>query len=86
MPNIVYTPKFIRQWNKLIPDLQDEVIACLDTLKINPQDPGLKTHKLSGALKGCLSCSVNYHYRIVFEWDTQETIAVLSVGDHDVYR
>jgi plasmid maintenance system killer protein len=33
-----------------------------------------------------LSCSVNYRYRIIFEWDDPNTIAVLSVGDHDVYR
>ncbi len=86
MPTIVYTPKFLRQWNKLVPDVQDEVIVCLETLKKNPQHPRLKTHKLSGPFKGYLSSSVSYRFRIVFEWDDQKTIAVLSVGDHDVYR
>lgn len=86
MPIILYTPKFARQWKKLEPALQEEVEACLAALRKNPKQVSLKVHKLTGRLKGFLSCSVNYRYRIIFEWDDPETIAVLSVGDHDVYR
>ncbi len=86
MPELLYTPKFIRQWKKLEPDLQEEVEACLAELRKNPKLASLKIHKLTGPLKGFLSCSVNYRYRIIFEWDNPKVIAVLSVGDHDVYR
>ncbi len=86
MPQILYTPKFVRQWKKLEIDLQDEVERTLAILRKDPKTPSLKVHKLTGALKGFLSCSVNYRYRIVFEWDNVKTIAVLSVGDHDIYR
>ncbi|MSR67935.1 type II toxin-antitoxin system mRNA interferase toxin, RelE/StbE family [Candidatus Peribacteria bacterium] len=86
MPTVLYTPKFVRQWKKLESDLQEEVERCLAELRKNPKLPSLKVHKLTGTLKGFLSCSVNYKYRIVFEWDDPKTIAVLSVGDHDVYR
>ncbi len=86
MPTLLYTPKFIRQWKKLEPELQEEVELCLAELRKNPKLLSLKVHKLTGKLKGFLSCSVNYRYRIIFEWDDQRTIAVLSVGNHDVYR
>ncbi len=86
MPTLLYTPKFIRQWKKLEPALQEEVERCLGELRKNPKQPFLKVHKLTGELKGFLSCSVNYRYRIVFEWDDTKTIAILSVGDHDIYR
>ncbi len=86
MPELVYTPKFVRLWKKLPPELREEVERCLAQLRKNPQHPPLKTHKLRGALKGFLSCSVNYRYRVVFEWDDPKTIALLAVGDHEVYR
>lgn len=86
MPTLLYTPKFVRQWKKLEPALQEEVEECLRELRKNPKQASLKVHKLTGRLKGFLSCSVNYRYRIIFEWDDPRTIAVLSVGDHDVYR
>lgn len=86
MPDIHFTPKFLRLAKKLDPDLQDEVERCLELLQKNPRSTILKTHKLTGSLRGYLSCSVNYQYRIIFKWDNQETITVLTVGDHDVYR
>lgn len=86
MPILLHTPKFVREWKKLEPDLQVEVEECLKKLRKNATDPVLKTHKLTGKLKGFLSCSVNYRYRIIFEWDDKKTIALLTVGDHDLYR
>ena len=86
MPTLVYTPKFVRQWKKLEFALQEEVERCLAELRKNPKRASLKIHKLTGKLRGFLSCSVNYRYRIIFEWDHPKTIAVLSVGNHDVYR
>jgi mRNA interferase YafQ len=86
MPEILHTPKFVRLWQKLPCDLQDEVEQCLDLLAKDPTNTRLKTHKLTGALAGCLSCSVNYKYRVVFQWDDPKTIVTLAVGDHDVYR
>lgn len=86
MPDIRFTPKFVRLWKKLEPDLQEEVEQCIEALRKNPRLKELKTHKLTGSLAGSLSCSVNYRYRIVFEWDDPKTLVLMAVGDHDVYR
>ena len=86
MHALVYTPKFIRQWKKLPPALQDEVEECLQLLKANPKQATLRTHKLTGHLRRFYSCSVNYRYRVIFEWDDSRTIALLAVGDHAVYQ
>jgi mRNA-degrading endonuclease YafQ of YafQ-DinJ toxin-antitoxin module len=85
MPEIIYTPRFLRLWNKLSPDMHNDVALCIQKLQNNPQDPSLRTHKLSGHLTGSLSASANYSHRIVFEWE-KDDIVLLAVGDHDVYR
>ncbi len=46
----------------------------------------LRSHKLSGALAGCWSCSAEYDLRIVFDYvqhDGVEAILLLSLGTHD---
>ena len=85
MPELLFTPKFVRQWKKLSPDLQVEVEMCLQKLEQNPRDKSLKAHKLTGKLGRFMSCSVNYRYRVVFTWDDKNTIAILKVGDHSIY-
>jgi len=39
-----------------------------------------------GCMEGFLSFSVNYRYRIVFQWENRKTAVLLTVGDHDVYK
>ena len=51
-------------------------------------DPRLKTHELSGVLKGIHACSCGYDCRILFsvQIDTKtqtEKILLLDVGTHD---
>ena len=86
MINVVYTPIFVRQYKKLPEALQEEIKEKTSLFEEDPSHPFLKTHKLKGRLKGYSSFSVNYEYRIVFEWDDKETAALLRVGDHDVYN
>ena len=81
-----YTPSFVRRFKGLEESLKEEIREKLTLFKKNVRDPSLKTHKLKGKLHGCYSFSVNYQYRIVFCYDSQNDIAFLDVGDHDVYR
>ena len=49
----------------------------------NPFDKKLKTHKLSGSLKGSWAFSINYSYRIIFEFIDDNTILLIDIGTHD---
>lgn len=87
--NIVYKPKFLRQFKKLPQALQDEAREKMTLFAENTNHPFLKTHKLRGPLKGFWSFSVNYKDRIVFQYEKlegQERIALLAIGDHRIYK
>ncbi len=86
MYEIRYKPSFVRQYKKLDEGLKNDVKRTLDLLAQDPKNPHLKTHKLKGQLKGFWSCSVNFSYRIIFEFEKELVITCLAVGDHDVYR
>ena len=86
MLRIVYTPSFVRKCDALPPDLQDEVKERIALFRKNPRHPSLHTHKLKGRLRGRWSFRVNYVVRIVFRYDDKETVALLAIGDHDVYK
>jgi mRNA-degrading endonuclease YafQ of YafQ-DinJ toxin-antitoxin module len=51
----------------------------------NPFDNSLKTHKLSGKLKGLLSFSVSYNIRVVFYFTNEkpQRSIFVNIGDHD---
>ena len=85
MLRIVFTPSFLRQCAALPQALQEEVKEKILVFQKDPRHSSLRTHKLKGALKGYWSFRVNYAYRIVFEYDSKNTVALLKVGDHDVY-
>lgn len=83
---IVYTSIFFRKFNKLPKVLQDDVREKITLFAENPRNPSLRAHKLKGQLRGYFSFSVNYKYRIVYEYDDAHTVALLTVGDHSVYE
>ncbi|MEL7068205.1 MAG: type II toxin-antitoxin system mRNA interferase toxin, RelE/StbE family [Cyanobacteria bacterium J06634_6] len=83
--------KFKRRFKRLVkknPQLQDKILAVLETLSDDPFTPSLKSHKLTGKLEGLWSCSVAYDCRIVFAFqqdsETEEDLIVLiDIGSHD---
>lgn len=83
---ISYTPSFIKQYKKLPIDLQEEVKEKISLFKENPEHTFLKMHKLNGKLKDRFSFSVNYAYRIVFQYLSDKEAVLLCIGDHDVYK
>ena len=82
---ILYTPSFIRKYKKLQPQLQEEVKEKIEFFKKNPKQPSLRIHKLKEPLKGAMSFSVNFAYRIIFLYKNKNTAKLLEIGTHEIY-
>ncbi len=81
-----YTSQFLRQLKKLDLSLQDEVWHRVQMFKEDSRNARLKAHKLHGNLDGQLAFSVNYRYRIIFEFLSNGHAVLLAVDDHDMYK
>jgi addiction module RelE/StbE family toxin len=82
---IFYTKKFEREYKKLNKEIKLKVELKEGILRKNPFAPALKTHKLSGELGDFWSFSVDFSYRIVFEF-INDNIFFHSIGNHDIYK
>lgn len=83
---ISYKPSFVRRFNKLEAELQEEAFQKIELFKDRKNHEQLKVHKLTGRLKGYYSFSVNYKYRIIFSYLSDLKVDFLDIGDHDIYR
>ena len=85
--DISYSGKFIKQYRKLSNEVKKLFEEREEVFKIDNFDPKLKTHKLSGKFEGYLSFSINFKYRIVFEYtDEKKNIRFHTIGTHDIYE
>jgi len=46
----------------------------------------MSVHKLHGKKKDFYSFSINYKYRILFQYNDKNTITLLTFGDHSIYN
>ena len=83
---IIYSPKFIREYKKLPNEIKYTAEQKEKAFRENPFNPQLKTHKLSGKLKNFWSFSIDYKYRIIFEFANKNTVYFHSVGNHEIYQ
>jgi plasmid maintenance system killer protein len=83
---VSYKPTFIRQINKLEKGLQNEALEKIELFKDLSNHKILKVHKLSGKLSAQYSFSINYKYRIVFDWENKDNPVLLGIGDHSIYQ
>ncbi|MDO8582299.1 MAG: type II toxin-antitoxin system YafQ family toxin [bacterium] len=84
---ILYSTKFNREYKKLPSDIKDIAEKQEVLFRKNPFDPKLETHKLKGRLREFLSFSIDYKYRIIFEFSkNKKTVYFHSVGDHTIYQ
>jgi len=86
MIQISFKASFLRQLNKLEKALAEEALEKIEILKDRENHKKLKVHKLHGGFSGCFSFSVNYRTRIIFEYLSDKEIALLYIGDHDLYE
>ncbi len=83
---IFYSPKFEREYRKLSANVHTKAKKILEILLIDPFSPTLKTHKLHGHLKNYWSCSIDYSYRILFQFLPNDALMLRSIGTHDIYE
>ena len=88
----VATPEpFLRQARKFFkkhPDLRPRFAVAFEALKLDPFQPSLGLHPLTGKLAGCHAVRLTYSYRITLTvMVTEQEIILLDIGSHDeVYR
>lgn len=85
--DVELSSNFLKRAKKLS---KEEKLLLSDRVEIfrkNTRDPRLRTHPLTGKLKGLLSFSLNYSKRVVFVYLGKERTLLIDVGSHDeVYK
>jgi len=83
---IYYSSKFAKEYRQLPKNIKLQAEKQEQYFRLTPFNPRLKTHKLTGKLKDFWSFSINYQYRIIFEFADENTVWFHSVGTHSIYK
>ncbi len=75
--------RILKKWKRRHLDLIINFHSRLKLFTENPYHSSLKTHSLSGKLKGYWAFSINYDYRLVFEFITTDKALLIDIGTHD---
>jgi mRNA-degrading endonuclease YafQ of YafQ-DinJ toxin-antitoxin module len=81
----VYYSSTFKKHAKKHPHLKTKIIKRIEMFQSDPFNPSLKTHKLTGKLKGYYAFSVDYQTRIMFEFLDKDSVAMIDVGTHGIY-
>lgn len=82
---IFYHPRFKKSYQRLPLSVQRKAERREAMFRKNPFNPGLDAHKLRGKLKDQWSFSIDWHNRIIFEFDGGD-VTFLDIGPHDIYK
>ena len=83
---IGFSSSFKRTFKKVICNnkkLEERFWINLSRFEINPHDPSLKTHKLTGELNGLWSFSIEYDCRIIFRFAKARQVILIDIGSHN---
>ncbi|MFZ2801733.1 MAG: type II toxin-antitoxin system mRNA interferase toxin, RelE/StbE family [Syntrophorhabdus sp.] len=86
MINIVRDPGFKKAYQKKIKtddNLKKKFWKTMKLFSSNPFSKQLRTHKLTGTLKGLWAFSVDYDTRVIFSFLTDDEILLIDIGSHD---
>ena len=86
MINLIWGSSFKRAYKKVTaanPALKPKIAQALETFADNPLHPSLRTHKLSGKLKGLWAFVVAYDCRVVFQFLDDQDVLLIDMGKHD---
>ncbi len=77
-----YFSKKLGKFLKFHPELEKKTQKTFEILMKDVFLPVLETHKLSGKLKTLYGASINFEYRIVFDFD-EKNVFLVNIGSHD---
>jgi Txe/YoeB family toxin of toxin-antitoxin system len=80
--------KIYEKWSRKHLDLIETFKEKLEQFSEEPFYPSLKTHSLSGVLKGLWSLKINYEHRLIFKFldKEKEKVLLIDIGTHaEVY-
>lgn len=84
---VAFSDSFKKSFRKKIEatDLESEFWSRLELFVENPFNNSLKTHKLSGKLKGAWSFTIAYDLRVVFYFtkDKPKKALFVDIGKHN---
>ena len=80
-----YSPRFKRAYQTLPNHIQASFDERISIFMQNPRNPRLRVHKLKGRLDECLAFYLRDGYRVLFEFEKNEIVLLLTVGPHDHY-
>ena len=80
------SPRFKRAYKKLPIHIQTNFDKQIAIFMQNPDHPSLKTHKLRGKFQECLAFRLRDGYRVLFEFSEPNTVNLLDVGQHNIYK
>ncbi|HUD09310.1 MAG TPA: type II toxin-antitoxin system mRNA interferase toxin, RelE/StbE family [Patescibacteria group bacterium] len=83
---IIYSTKFAKEYKKLSLKVKKLAEKKEKIFRKDLFEPSLKTHKLTGKLKEYYSFSIDYQYRIIFEFAGKDVVWFHSVGTHEIYK
>ncbi len=88
MVEIIWDEKFKRiykNWSKKHPNIVESFRNKMELFANNPFHPSLRTHSLSGILKGLWSLWISYEYRLIFKFVDREKkkVLLIDIGTHD---
>jgi addiction module RelE/StbE family toxin len=82
---IYYSSKFEKEYRRLPNKIKLLAEKKEKIFRLDLYSPSLKTHKLKGRLGDFWSFSIDYQYRILFEFAQNNEVWFLSVGTHSIY-
>lgn len=82
---IQYSPRFEKQYKELSDTIKLATEKRELLFRSNPFALQLRTHKLKGRLNGLWAFSIDYKYRVFFEFIENDIVRFHSVGDHKIY-
>jgi len=88
MVELIWDERFKKSYRKWIgqhPELKAQFARKIVLFEEDPFHPSLKTHTLSGVLKGLWSFRITYEQRLVFDFvdEGRSRALLIDIGSHE---